>query len=383
HSLVHRIEDEYHQVMTKLKQSLQAIDFVCTTADVGSSSKRSYLGMTVHWIDSGTLKREGAAIACRRFKGSHTYDKVAEIMNEVHSEFDLKLYKITKTLIDNGSNMVKAFRMFGKSESIVISSDCQQNSNCNTDSYDEDNEDSEIDEDSDLLPQAFPEPVEDHIGDYELPSHGRCATHTLHLIAAVDIKQAMAENNAYKTVYNSAFGKYQALWNLCARSPKACEIYLNTTGKSSTFPCPTRWNFYYDSVNDLLIVKEHLNETLKSLKLLFKETDLEFLSEYVKCLKPIVEAIQRLQGEKDTYYGMLLPQLMRIVKILSSLKLEKPTYCSHLIEVIDRNLKLRFKQFFLFESTANDGILASVAHPFFKMKWVPKEEKEHVKALFL
>lgn len=56
-------------------------------------------------------------------------------------------------------------------------------------------------------------------------------------------------------------------------------------------------------MNDLLIVKEHLNESLKNLKLpLFKETDLQFLSEYVKCLKPIAEAVHNLQGEKDTYY---------------------------------------------------------------------------------
>lgn len=82
--------------------------------------------MTVHWIDSGTLKREGAATACRKFKGAH-YDKVAEVISEVHSEFDLKLCKITKTIIDNGSNMVKAFKMFGRSESIDISSsNCQQ-----------------------------------------------------------------------------------------------------------------------------------------------------------------------------------------------------------------------------------------------------------------
>lgn len=53
-----------------------------------------------------------------------------------------------------------------------------------------------------------------------------------------------------------------------------------------------------------------------------------------------------------------------------------------MIEVIDRNLKLRFKQFYLFESITNDAILASVAHPFFKMKWIPKK-KEHVRALFL
>lgn len=252
HSLIRRIEEEYSQAMTKIKQSLQVVDFVCTSADIWSSSKRSYLGMTIHWINNDTLKREGAAIACRRFKGSHTYDKIAEIINEVHSEFNLNLYKITKTITDNGSNMVKAFKMFGRSESIVTLSDCSQNNNYNTINYkDEDNEDDEIDEDNDLFSQAFPEPIKDSISDYELPNHERCATHTLHLIAAVDIKQAIAESNAYKRIRNSVFGKCQALWNLCAKSPKACETYLDITGKSSTSPCPTRWNLYYDSVNDL------------------------------------------------------------------------------------------------------------------------------------
>lgn len=338
--------------------------------------------MTVHWISNDTFRREGAAIACRRFKGAHTYDKVAEIISEVHSEFDLKLCKITKTITDNGSNMVKAFKMFGRSESIV---DCQQSNEYDIVPYDnKDNENDEIDGDNDLLPQAFPEAIKDFVSDYELPNHERCATHTLHLIAAVDIKQATVENSVYKKIHYSAFGKCQALWNLCSKSPKACETYLDITGKSSTSPCPTRWNSYYDSVNDLLIVKEHLNEALKNLKLpLFKETDLQFLSEYIKCLKPIAEAIISLQGEKETYYGMLLPELIRISKILSSLKMENLKYCMNLIEVIERNLKLRFKQFLNFESVANDAILASVAHPFFKMKWVPKDKKEHVKALFL
>jgi len=92
-------------------------------------------------------------------------------------------------------------------------------------------------------------------------------------------------------------------------------------------------------------------------------------------LKSIAEVIQNLQGEKDTYYGRLLPELLRIVKILSSLKMENLKYCGHLIEVIERSLKLRFKQFLLFESTANNAILVSVTYPLFKMRWVPKEKK--------
>jgi len=84
--------------------------------------------------------------------------------------------------------MVKAFKMFERSESNVASlSNCQQSNKYNTASYNDKNNKDEIDED-DLLLQTFPEPIEDYISDYELPSYARCATHTLHLIAAVDTK---------------------------------------------------------------------------------------------------------------------------------------------------------------------------------------------------
>jgi len=33
-SLIRRIEENYHKAKTKIKQSLQAVDFVCTAADI-------------------------------------------------------------------------------------------------------------------------------------------------------------------------------------------------------------------------------------------------------------------------------------------------------------------------------------------------------------
>ena len=47
-----------HDLMVKnVKEALEAVDGVSTTADVRTANHRSYLGMTVHWIDTDTLKR--------------------------------------------------------------------------------------------------------------------------------------------------------------------------------------------------------------------------------------------------------------------------------------------------------------------------------------
>lgn len=70
---------------------------------------RSYLGITVHWINNTTLKRESAALACRRLKGKHTYDVLAEAINSVFTEYHIQ-NKICCVTTDSGSNFIKTFR---------------------------------------------------------------------------------------------------------------------------------------------------------------------------------------------------------------------------------------------------------------------------------
>lgn len=51
---------------------------------------RSYLGITVHWINNTTLKRESAALACRRIKEKHTYDVLAKVINSIFIEYHIQ-----------------------------------------------------------------------------------------------------------------------------------------------------------------------------------------------------------------------------------------------------------------------------------------------------
>ena len=63
-------------MVKKVKEALEGVDGVSTTVDEWTANHRSYLGMTVHWIDTDTLKRCKAAIACLRITGHHTYDVI-------------------------------------------------------------------------------------------------------------------------------------------------------------------------------------------------------------------------------------------------------------------------------------------------------------------
>ena len=65
--------------------------------------------MTCHWIDHHSLKREQAVLACRRVKGSHSFDVIAKEIENIHRDFQIET-KVVRTTTDNGSNFVKAFK---------------------------------------------------------------------------------------------------------------------------------------------------------------------------------------------------------------------------------------------------------------------------------
>ena len=73
-------------MIAKVKATLETVERVCTTADadVWTASRRSYLGMTVHWIDCSTLKCCKAVIACAQITGRHTYDVLAAKIESFH-----------------------------------------------------------------------------------------------------------------------------------------------------------------------------------------------------------------------------------------------------------------------------------------------------------
>ena len=67
-TLYKSITDDFSEMMTKIKTELKNAKFVCTTADIWSNKKRSFLGMTAHFI-ADDLNRKSYAIACERFEG--------------------------------------------------------------------------------------------------------------------------------------------------------------------------------------------------------------------------------------------------------------------------------------------------------------------------
>lgn len=368
------LDEVYESMLSKIKQMLEKIDIVCTTVDAWTAHHRSYLGMTVHWIDPHTLNRHKAAIACTRITGRHTYDVLASKIEQVHASYGLA-GKVCATITDNGSNFVKAFTVFSDSAS----------ASCITEDIEEEGEDVAFENVDELLSL---DPEETNIDDdltqvqFDLPPHYRCAAHTLNLVAHKDVDKFLSSSTASKSVYRNSFAKSSALWNKANRSTVASDTVQEVTKKKLIVPNATRWNSYYNAVARVSeIPLSELNELCTKLELrCFSEREFKFLKEYCAVLKPLSKGLDILQGEDNCFFGTLLPTLETIIKKVVALKPDLSSMTIGLTGVIEDAIRNRFHKVF-----HNDkATIAAITVPKFKLKWVePQSRKDSYKQMFI
>lgn len=294
-SFSYYLEKEYAEMERNLKAALNEVDFVSTTADIWTANNRSYMGVTLHWISRSTLERNKAALACRRIRGRHTYDVIGAEIENIHSSYGL-LSKVVATVTDNGSNFVKAFKVYQP----VTESDDEA----------EEEESTPTDDDVTFLDLSEILSAENESdGQLSLPPHHRCASHTVNIISTTDVEKYFTSNADSKAVYRSSTAKCTALWTKASRSTLASETVEEVTKRKLLVPTSTRWNSFYDAVKRITEIPMNELNTLCT-KLggkCFKDKEYQFLHEYCTAMKPLTAALDTLQG--DCPYGTLLPTL--------------------------------------------------------------------------
>ena len=99
--------------MASVVTAMQQVDWVATTNDCWTAQHRSFLEVTAYWLNKESMKRESAALACRRLTGKHDYLLLGKEICKVHDQFEITEIVVGTT--DNGSNFAKAFSVFSPS----------------------------------------------------------------------------------------------------------------------------------------------------------------------------------------------------------------------------------------------------------------------------
>lgn len=391
------LKKKNERMVTSMIALLSKQHFICMTADIWSCHNRSYLGMTVHFIDNDTLERVSLALACRRFKYCHDYKNIALAIFKVQKDFGIDCSKVSHIVTDNASNFGKAFRCFPPIETqpVLANESVEDDTDGGPVDIDEDGGDGIIGTDITVnIVTLNLEPIDtenddeseiaftDEDGDeVNLPPQMRCCSHTLNLLATSDA--AKVSDAQYKRSQNSAFGKISALWNLLSRSTNASDEIETSCHTKFPVPNKTRWNSHYDAIVKLLSHKDQLNPMFDKLKLpRLKSADITFLEEYIKVMEPVATTLDILQGETHCFLGTILPAL-HVLKTKLSL-MTHLSHCDDLRKTLLFHLDRRFDSIInLHSPTSKIFILASITHPQFKMTWIPENDKAMCKALFI
>ncbi|XP_069381208.1 E3 SUMO-protein ligase ZBED1-like [Paralichthys olivaceus] len=357
------LEDEHLSMKSKLTETLSKQNHVCTTTDAWSSNNKSFLGVTIHWINQENLSICSGALACRRIIGRHTYDVLAEMLEDVHRDFNIK-DKVTVTTTDNGSNFVKAFSVFAEVQRTIQDRE----------------EEYEEEEEGHPVFINVTDILHEEEEDYSLPPHQRCACHTLNLVATRDIEDALTQSEPFKKISRSTMGKCQALWNKQHRSTQASDIIKDKLGCQLTVPSPTRWNSTYHAMERLsicILTKEQdLQETCEKLQVTrFKAAELTFIREYVQVMAPLAKALDVLQSDRMAYTGVLVPTISILVEKMERMKHETNLHhCYPLVDAIISGVKQRFG--YIFQDARL--LIASAVHPMFRLAYIPSGKKADV-----
>ncbi|KAI5609631.1 hypothetical protein C0J50_9371 [Silurus asotus] len=251
-----KVQKATHEIKNNLKAAMSETEFIATTTDCWAAHRQSFIGVTAHWIDPETLQRCYAALASQQLKGTHCFSALAGAMYEIHTEFNL-CDKIIGTTTDNGSNFLKAIRIYSELEENINSENVEgarQSQVGKRESGDDDDDDygngnNEGVEAGTMLDQ-------DDGLEFQLPKHHRCACHLLNLGSTVDVLEANL-NSAYKRLSRSAFAKCSSLWHKSARSTTAAKISRENCHLQLLRPNDTRWNSIFLAVERIVrIVRE-------------------------------------------------------------------------------------------------------------------------------
>lgn len=417
-----RISEMYTQHVENVKNILSKQQWFCLTMDIWSCKTRSFLGVSIHYIDDESFERKSLVLCCEDFPRPHTHQHIAERVQMLYEKFSLMPSSIVASVTDNGSNFVCAFKNFGRTSNFyqhlrqVCNEDDEENVTRDTDilkitdsliklsdEYGECffEEDANIlydiinSSDDELDSSASNQNGFSYGHDWEfiynnisneklieneiiiLPNRIPCNTHTLNLIGSVD-SLAAHKNRTYSKLYETIFEKLNLLWNACGKQ-QSSQIIKEILGRNLHRPNQTRWNWQYDEISKITnLDKIKLRVTMMTLNITpFTDTQITFLLEYQCVLKPIAVAIDNLQQNKAPY-GIVLPTLYVVNKQLQKMKNENSLKsCKPLMNSVLNGFNKRLGHMLdINDEKSHPALIATVAHPFFKLRWIVPEERQ-------
>ena len=349
---------------SKLKNELAKADNVSVTVDIWSDRRmRGFLGVTGHWIniEDDSLQLKSQLLACNRFRGSHTGERICEEFEQICEEYQMKK-KVDHIICDNAANMKKAF------------------STCFPGQEDEDDDH----DDFNIWNNLTVEEQErfENVLSAKSQTRLQCFAHTLQLTIGDGLKDTK--------IISAALSKASRLSSLLHTSTTFKDKFEMEFGQRGIpASVTTRWNSTPRQLKSVLNCDQlKLSAVLEDAghkETVFTAREWSQIRELVDVLQPFGEATDLTQGEKIVTISAVVPCILSLNHHLENQK-ERVHYMGGLIRSLQESLQRRFRGIFVHVRMADDQsdgatlpfsdplyLKAALLDPSFGTMWLPHD----------
>ncbi|CAH0394609.1 unnamed protein product [Bemisia tabaci] len=368
-ALERRIVSFYKRNLRFIKEELEKTQHVCISTDIWRCGRTSYFGVAVHFLNE-QMQRESAVIACEKFTGKHSYDKLSEWLAETQGLYGLTNSQIVASMTNSGFNYAEAFQKLGVDPGSIKF---------------EGRDDGDTESDEAHLEELQFVDINEIIkkGQLFLPNRSSCAAQTLILCASIDFVTCLQQYPILKQVHDRVMNKCNTLWQ-AAGKVKNEKTFQNILGFALPRPDERRWNSLYDALKAIHGSRNKIEELIRelSIKKSFCESDFKYISEFLTCTKPLTVAVEIIQSENEYYYGVLFPTILSLQRKLHEIASKSLIFCEPLAKSYLNSVTTRFSKFINFSSAeAERAAVATMSYPRFKRKWFVYVDEKYYERL--
>jgi len=100
---------------------------------------------------------------------------------------------------------------------------------------------------------------------------------------------------------------------------------------------------------------------------MLKDSEYIYIEEHLKCVGPLAEALDILQGENNIFYGFVFPVIFSLCRKLQHLLLNDWRFCEPLVNSILTSIEKRFSNLVNLNTIdVDNAAIAAFSHPKFK-----------------
>lgn len=326
--MVNEINKVYEEGKKEIKNKIKNANKLILGSDIWSKKglAESYLAINCYFYDENEKRKNVLVLALRLFPHPHSAENIKNLFQETIKEYEIEYEKIFKVITDNGSNMIKTFKIeWIDNRNSYDDEDCNLGCDMQLQDLLEESIENDFDNEENDLNEKFKK-----IKISRIP----CVIHMIQCAI-----KTIEKKSKFKTTIKLA----TKLINKFRQSGKLAESLVSESNSKLPTITPTRWNCLYLQLDSFYNKKEIINKLCLENKIdLLRINEWNDIENYIKIYKPFDLIINQLSREEKTTISSVVSSVSFLKHHLNNLILNENEIIKFEAQILIDEIEKRF-----------------------------------------